>query len=138
MFVFVVAELGKESNVIKKIEAKKLGPITAVDSNEIVVKIDNPPKSKAKKNELEKGFETIRGVLRVNLVPSYLNVADVSLQEALRTNRCGFFFDIDSTLTQGGPAGTIHHKIETIFNKMVDKGIRIFLQLDVLCLTCLI
>ena len=125
MFVFVVAEPEKEPNVIKKIEAKKLGPITAVDSNNIVVKIDNPPKSKTKKNELENKFKTIKGVLRVSLIHPYLNVIDVSLQEALRTNRCGFFFDIDSTLTQGDP-GTINHKIENIFDKMADKGIWMF------------
>lgn len=125
MFVFVVAEPGKESGVTKKIEAKKLGPITARDSNQIVVKINNPPKSKIKKLQLENEFKAIRGVLRVSLVQEYLNVIDASLKEALLTNRCVFFFDIDSTLTQGDP-GIIHHKIESIFNKMVDKGIRIF------------
>ena len=125
MFVFVVSEPGKETKVVKKIETKKLGTITAINSHEIIVKIDKTPKNKSKITKLENEFQGISGVLRVALVLPHLNVADVSLHEALRTNRCGFFFDIDSTLTQGGP-GTIHHKIEDIFNKIVDKGIRIF------------
>ena len=125
MFVFVVTEPGKESEVIRKIKAKKLGPITAIDSNEIVIKIDKPPKSKAANTKLEKEFKIINGVLRVSLILGYLNVKDVRLAEALRTNKCAFFFDIDSTLTQGNPR-TIHHKIDQIFNKIVDKGIRIF------------
>lgn len=35
------------------------------------------------------------------------------------------FFDIDSTLTQGGP-GTIHPGIKAMFDEITDRGIRIF------------
>lgn len=123
MFVFVVSEPGKESRVIKKI--RKFGDITVKNDDEIIVKITKAPKNKSQETQLKNKFEKINGVLRAILVLPHIKVADVKLQEAFHTNRCVLFFDIDSTLTQGDP-GNIHPKIESIFNKITDKGIRIF------------
>ena len=103
-----------------------MGTLTSVTSNQIVIKLDKQPTSKSRIRILEDTFKKIRGVLLVTYIPLYLNIKDTSLNESLRTNRCRFVFDIDSTLTRGGP-GTIHHKIEDVFNKMVEKGIRIYL-----------
>ncbi len=125
MYVYVVPEPGQENKVCKKIESMDGVYVTAATPNEIIIKLDNPPATQADRTRLENKFKKTSGVLRVTLVLKHLKIEDVSLHESLRINRCGLFFDIDSTLTQGSP-GTIHHKIESIFQKIVDKGIRIF------------
>lgn len=124
LFVFVVAEPGKEGRTIKKIEALGLGLVSASNSNQIIVDIDKTPKGRSGRTRLEAKFKGISGVLRAELVSPHVR-ADIKLKEALRTNSCGIFFDIDGTLTQGDP-GTVNHKIKHMFDKIVDKGIRIF------------
>lgn len=64
-------------------------------------------------------------IVKSTPVKSYLNVEDVDLHESLRTNKCRFVFDVDSTLTQGDP-GVLPPTIEHILNKMNEKGIRIY------------
>ncbi len=125
LHVFIVLESGKEKRALKAIKSMNHVQITAHNSNEIVVKLDNPPQNKSKQTQIKNSFTKIPGVLQASLVPPYLAVKNAKRDEAFRTNKCGIFFDIDSTLTQGAP-GTIHPKIKKILQQIQDRGIWIF------------
>ena len=118
MYVYIVPKPGQADSVLRKVGSMRGVSVTASKSNKIVIRLTtSPPANQSAKTRLENRFKKINGVLHVVLVLPHLDVQNVELQEALRTNRCVLFFDIDSTLTQGGP-GTIHPKISPIFEKI--------------------
>lgn len=122
MRIYMAITSKKESSIIRKIKSEKLGDISVSDLGQIIV--TNNRITKSKEVQLVKKLENIEGVLDVVLINPHLKMKDVLTSEAFRSNQCIFFFDIDSTLTQGIP-GTIHPKIEPIFQKMKNKGIHI-------------
>ncbi|MGI0064337.1 MAG: HAD family hydrolase [Nitrosopumilaceae archaeon] len=122
MFYHLVTSPDSTEAVTKILEKVKLTIMLTSRNSVIIVNVQN---SKDKK-ELQKIIKKFsKQIIRSTPVKNYLNVDDVDLRESLRTNKCRFVFDVDSTLTQGDP-GTLHPKIETILNKMNEKGIRIY------------
>lgn len=124
MFVNIVTEPNKQDLVKQKIEASGYTVTLVADHNVIIVRIDGFVR---KNKTIEKQFKEIDGVLQARVIERYLNRKSVELEEALRSNKCRFIFDVDGTLTQLGGVGTIHPKIEEIFSNIVGKGIRIYI-----------
>ncbi len=126
MFVHIVTEPTKLNKVKKQLEKQGYTvSISTNNSNVMLIRLKGFPKNKQVSTTLENKFKKIKGIQRVQVIQRYLDVKNVDVEESLRTNNCRFVFDIDSTLTQGSP-GTIHHIIEPIFQKIYDKGIRIY------------
>jgi len=124
LFYHIITKPTKKSSIENAIKKTKLTiTVTATDSL-IIVKIkERSPEVRNIKKILKK-FK--KDIITVTPVRRYLKVKDVEVKEALRTNKCRFVFDVDSTLTKGNP-GTIHPIIESIFQNMNDKGIFIYL-----------
>lgn len=124
MFYHVITKPSRKSAIGKAIEKEGLTITVTASDSLIIVKVKEHSPEVGKIKKIIKNFKD--GIISATPVKRFLKVKDVELKEALRTNKCRFVFDVDSTLTQGNP-GVLHPEIETIFQKMNDKGIRIYL-----------
>jgi len=126
LFIYIETETDSANSVVTELE--KLNHTVALSSRHddaVIIKINNEPKTEKKLRELITKDNSISGVTKVTAVPKHLNVREVELEQSLRTNKCRFVFDVDSTLTHGDP-GTIHPEVEDILQKINERGIRIY------------
>ncbi len=128
MFVFLIVSEDQHDFVLQEIESH--GYTVMVNSRQthsISVRVDDFGDNQQSKEQLEQDFSGIDGVLQVQLAAPFLNAGEeVPLTASFKTGGCRLIFDVDSTLTQGTP-GVIHPDVENIFDKIKEKGIRIYL-----------
>ncbi len=126
MFIYVNVDLSKITEIREKII--NLGfnvSVSPINAGSLIIKIKEFEINETKQEEIDNKLR-IDGIKKIVFIKQFLKVEEVELKESLRTNWCRFVFDVDSTLTRGGP-GTVHPTIHEIFQKMTDKGIWIYL-----------
>ena len=78
--------------------------------------------NKQQADNLKRKYEQINNVIESSIIQT----EEEDFKSNIIDKTCHFFFDVDSTLTEG-PPGTIRHDVRSIFNKLKNAGFYIYL-----------